>query len=205
LPDNDYAKSKIYWSQLLSNLNVPFSRSLFEGDKVTFGAQKSEGFPEKVRIIKNPGKDLIKSIVAKGDPGETSERFVNQGLIEGFKWEIVKTIGGELTLPSDCAEVMIQYELKPGRPRKLQEVVGGWPDPSQQTLLDLFGKGKVTLYVNGAEYKSINPDGEKANIPDINLNQHWNSILIHFIPESANLKMLWRNRQNVPEMEFLFD
>jgi hypothetical protein len=87
----------------------------------------------------------------------------------------------------------------------LQEVVGGLPDPGQQTLLDLFGKGKVTLYVNGAEYTSINPDGSKANIPDINLNQNWNSILIHFIPEMNDFKMLWRNRQSIPETEFQFN
>ena len=107
----------------------------------------------------------MRSIIAKGDPGETSERFTNQGLMDGFKWKVMKTPAGELRLPADCREVIIEYELKPGRPRKLQEVVGGWPDPSQQTLLDLFGKGKVTLYVNGAEYKSINPDGFKSKYP----------------------------------------
>jgi hypothetical protein len=205
LPENDYAKSKIFWSQLLTNLNVTFSRSLFEGEKVTFGAQKSNSYPDSVRIIIDPTKELVSSIIAKGDPGETSERFVNQGLIDGFKWKVMKTPAGELTLPTDCREVIIEYELKPGRARKMQEVVGGCPDPSQQTLLDLFGKGKVTLYVNGAEYKSINPDGSKANIPDINLNQNWNSILIHFIPETPHLKMLWRNRQNSPEVEFMFN
>ena len=205
LPENNYTKSKIYWSQLLANLKVPFSRSLFDGEKVTFGAQKSNGYPDSIRIIKNPGEELMNHIIAKGNPGETSERFINQGLIDGFKWEKMKTPGGELSLPANCREVIIQYELKPGRPRKLQEVVGGWPDPSQQTFLDIFGKGKITLFVNGAEYKSINPDGSKANIPDINLNQNWNSILIHFIPETSNLKMLWRSRQNNPEVEFTFN
>jgi hypothetical protein len=189
----------------LANLNVAFSKNLFEGDKVTFGAQKSFGYPDSIRIIKNPDKELLRNIIAKGDPGETSERFVNQGLIDGFKWEVMKTPGGELHLPDGCREVIIQYELKPGRPRKLQEVIGGWPDPSQQTLLDLFGKGKVTLFVNGVEYNSINPDGSKANIPDISLNQNWNSILIHFIPEARDLKILWRNRQNSPEVEFQFN
>jgi hypothetical protein len=205
LPENEYTKSKIYWSQLLANLNVTFSKSLFEGEKVTFGAQKSNGYPDSIRIIINPDKELLNRIIAKGNPGETSERFVNQGLIEGFLWKTVKTPGGELHLPGGCNEAIIQYELKPGRPRKLQEVIGGWPDPSLQTLLDLFGKGEATLFVNGAEYKSINPDGSKANIPDISLNQNWNSILIRFIPETPDLKMLWRNRQNNPEVEFLFN
>ncbi len=205
LPANGYRKSEIFWSQFLTNLNVSFSCSLFEGDKVTFGAQKSNGYPDSIRIIINPAKELVTSIIAKGDPGETSERFTNQGIIEGFNWSTIKTEKGELFLPDGCSEVIIEYELKPGRPRKLQEVVGGWPDPSQQTLLDLYGKGVVTLYVNGAEYKSINPDGSKANIPDINLNQNWNSILIHFIPEKSGLKMLWRNRQSIPEAEFLFN
>ncbi len=205
LPENEYAKSKIYWSQLLANLNVAFSKNLFEGEKVTFGAQKSNGYPDSVRIIINPDTELLRSIIAKGDPGETSERFTNQGLLDGFKWAVMKTPAGEIRLPAGCSEVIIQYELKPGRPRKLQEVVGGLPDPGQQTLLDLFGKGKVTLYVNGAEYKSINPDGSKANIPDINLNQNWNSILIHFIPEMNDFKMLWRNRQSIPETEFQFN
>ncbi len=32
-----------------------------------------------------------------------------------------------------------RVSLAPGRPRKLAEVIGGLPDPSQQTILDLMG------------------------------------------------------------------
>jgi len=85
-------------------------------------------------------------------------------------------------------------------------VVGGWPDPGQQTMLDVTGKGEVTLIVNGRKYPSIHLDGPKANIPDINLNQFWNSVLFYFVPEDGSgLKMLWRDRQNRPEVEFQFD
>jgi hypothetical protein len=206
LPENGYSKAKTYWSQLLANLHVQFSKSLFEGEKVAYGTQKSNGFPESIRIIKNPGRELANQIIAKGDPGETSERFQNQGLSDGFKWERIATANGDLSLTADCKEVMVYYELYPGRPRKLQEVVGGWPDPSQQTMLGLLGKGEVTLIVNGKKYQPIYLDGSKANIPDIDLNQFWNSILIYFTPEEgSNLKMLWRDRQNRPEIEFQFN
>ncbi len=205
LPSDNYPKAMIYWAQLLANLNVRFSHSLFDGDKVVFGSQKSNGYPESLRIITNPGKELIDNIISKGDPGETSERFSNQGLAEGFRWEKTKTAGGELTLPDDCKEVIIFYELRPGRPRKLKEVTGGLPDPTQQTFLDFSGKGKITLFVNGKEYRTVDPEGGKSNVPDIDLNQFSNTILIRFIPESKNLKMIWRDRQNRPEVEFEFN
>ena len=205
LPSSGYFKSKIFWSQIFANLGVAFSTSLFEGEKVTGGAVKSKGYPENIRLVKNPDAKLLDEILSKGDPGESSERFRNQGLTDGFKWEKIKTNNGELTLPEASNELIIYYEMNPGRPRKLTEVVGGWPDPSQQTLIDLYGKGEVTLYVNGKRYQPVALDGGKATIADIDLNQFWNSILIHFKPiTDKTLKMQWRNRQSRPEVEFQF-
>jgi beta-galactosidase len=205
LPENEYRKSKIYWSQLLTNLGAETKNSLFDGEKVAVGAQKSNGYPESVRYIKNPAKELLAQIIGKGNPGETSERFTNQGISEGFSWERITTPKGEINLPTDCREAIFYFELNPGRPRKLTEVIGGWPDPSQQTFLNLMGKGKATLYVNGTPYQSVTLNETKTNVPDIDLNQFWNTILIHFEPESPKLNLLWRNRQNQPELEFMFD
>jgi len=205
LPENEYKKSKIYWSQLLANLGIDTKSSLFDGEKVIFGSPKSNGYPESVRYIKNPAKELLAQIIGKGNPGETSERFTNQGMSEGFSWERITSPQGEINLPADCREAIIYFELNPGRARKLAEVTGGLPDPSQQTILDLMGKGKVTLYVNGIPYQSVTLNETKTNVPDIDLNQFWNTILIYFEPESPKLNLLWRNRQNQPELEFMFD
>lgn len=204
LPDSGYFKSQTFWSQLLANQGVAFTKSLFEGEGVVEGMSKSKGDPNTLRVIKNPGNQLVEQIISKGNPGETSERFTNQGLEKGFEWEKVEIKNGELVLTDDCKELMIYYELNPGRPRKLTEVVGGWPDPSQQTFIDLFGKGEVTLYVNGKQYEPLMLDGGKASVSDIDLNQYWNSILIHFKPQEKTLKMHWRNRQGRPEVEFQF-
>jgi len=202
---NDYAKSKIYWSQLLANLEIDSKNSLFDGEKVVSGTQKSHGYPESVRYIKNPSKELLKQVIAKGNPGETSERFTNQGVSDGFSWERIASPNGEINLPADCKEAIIYFELNPGRPRKLTEVTGGLPDPSQQTILDITGKGKATLYVNGVPYQTVILNDTKTNVPDINLNQFWNTILIHFESQGPKLNLLWRNRQNQPELEFMFD
>jgi hypothetical protein len=202
---NDYIKSKIYWSQLLTNLGIDAKNSLFEGEKVVAGVQKSNGYPDSVRYIKNPTKELLTQIINKGNPGETSERFTNQGVSDGFSWERITSPGGEIVLPSDCKEAIIYFELNPGRPRKLSEVTGGLPDPSQQTILDLTGRGKVTIYVNGVPYQPVILNDTKTNVPDINLNQFWNTILIHFESQGPKLNLLWRNRQNQPELEFMFD
>jgi beta-galactosidase len=203
--ENDYIKSKIFWSQLLTNLGIDTKNSLFDGEKVVAGAQKSNGYPDSVRYIKNPTKELLAQIISKGNPGETSERFTNQGISDGFSWEWIPSPGGEINLPADCKEAIIYFELNPGRPRKLTEVTGGLPDPSQQTILDLTGKGKAILYVNGVLYQPVLLNGIKTNIPDINLNQFWNTILIHFDSQGTKLNLMWRNRQNQPELEFLFD
>ena len=201
----EYKKSKIYWSQLLANLGVETKNSLFDGEKVAAGAQKSNGYPESVRYIKNPSKELLAQIIGKGNPGETSERFTNQGMSEGFSWERITSPQGEINLPGDCREAIFYFELNPGRARKLAEVIGGWLDPSQQTILDLMGKGKVTLYVNGEPYPPVTLNETKTNVPDINLNQFWNTILIYFEPENPKLNLLWRGRQNRAELEFMFD
>jgi hypothetical protein len=203
-PMDNYAKAEIFWAQLLTNYHITFKDNLFDGEKVANGSQKSNGYPESMKMIKNPDQNLAEQIISKGDPGETSERFTNQGLSQGFKWENIKTENGMLKLNNDCKEVFIYYELNPGRPRKLQEVTGGWPDPSQQTFIDLKGKGRLTLFVNGKKYQSIQLDGGTVSIADIDLNQAWNTILIHFEPSSPDFQMQWRNRQSRPEMEFMF-
>jgi len=205
LPKNQYRSSGIYWSQIFTNLKINSSLNLFDGEKVVAGAQKSNGYPETVRFIKNPGEVLLEKIIGKGEPGEAREGIHNQGLSEGFKWERIKTPDGQLAIPTDCKEFVIFYEMRPGRPRKIQEVVGGLPDPSQQTLIDFWGKGKVTIYVNGKKFQPLNLDGTKGNVSDIDLNQNWNSIIIHFVPDSKDFKMLWRNRQGQPELEFAFN
>jgi len=77
---------------------------------------------------------------------------------------------------------------------------------AQQTLLDLFGNGEATLFVNGNKYRPIHLDGSKATVPDIDLHQFWNSILIYYVPEkSSGLKILWHDRENRPEIEFQFE
>jgi len=191
--------------QLLTNLGIETLNSLFDGEKVVAGAQKSNGYPESVRYIKNPSAELLAQIIGKGNPGETSERFTNQGISDGFSWERIAAPKGEITLPADCREAIFYFEVNPGRPRKLAEVIGGLPDPSQQTILDLMGKGIATLYVNGKPYKPVTLNETKTNVPDIDLNQFWNTILIHFEPESPKLNLLWRDRQNRTELEFMFD
>jgi len=89
LPENEYKKSKIYWSQLIVNLGIDTKSSLFDGEKVVFGSPKSNGYPESVRCIKNPAKELLAQIIGKGNPGETSERFTNQGMSEDFHGNVL--------------------------------------------------------------------------------------------------------------------
>jgi hypothetical protein len=148
---------------------------------------------------------MLDKIIGKGNPGEISERFRNQGLTDGFSWDIIKTPEGMLNIPDNCREAVIYFELNPGRSRKLITASGNWPDPSQQTLVDFVGEGTITLYVNGKKFQPLELDGKKNTISDINLNQYWNSILIHFIPKGRDLEILWRNRQGEPELEFEFN
>ncbi len=202
LPESNYRKAEIFWTQLFSNLNVSSSYNPFEGNSVTHGNQLSNGYPESIRLIKNPDKTMLQEIIQKGDPGETSERFQNQGLSDGFSWERIKTSNGTISLTDECREVVLYSQIYTGRPRKLSSVAGDWPDPMQQTLVDFAGKGQVTLYVNGKKYDSVMLSGDKATISDIDLNQFWNTILIHFVPDSRDLKIQWHNRQNQAEYEF---
>jgi hypothetical protein len=144
-------------------------------------------------------------VIKKGDAGETSERFQNQGLNDGFAWEKAESKNGMITLPENCKEIILYSQIFTGRPRKLSRVAGDWPDPMQQTLVDLAGKGMATLYVNGRKYDPVTLEGDKATIADIDLNQFWNSILIHFVPKGNQIEIKWHNRQNQPEYELRFE
>jgi hypothetical protein len=76
---------------------------LFDGEKVATGT-KSNGYPESVRYIKNPSKELLAQIIGKGNPGETSERFTNQGIRRAFRGIIARP--KEINLPVDCREAI---------------------------------------------------------------------------------------------------
>ena len=202
LPQEDYRKADMIWSHLLNNLNVEMDRSLFQGEQVMAGSQKSRGFPKTVHAIMNPSERMVQTILKVAEPQEY--RLPNQALENGFDWQDIQTSDGKIVLPQETDKVIIQFQVDPGRPRK-KVFRDGLPDPSEQTLLDIEGKGKVTLYVNGERYASVELGKEgKTTISDIDLNQYWNSIILQWMPGGKSLQLQWRSRQHQPEVEFGF-
>jgi len=204
MPDDGYRKAEIFWSQFFRNLGLTSGRSPLEGEATIAGGQRSAGFPGRVRFISDPSTGLLRKILAKSDPGEA--RINNQGLSEGFDWKWADCPGGIFKPSAGAKEVVLFFETDPGRPRKAAPAAGGWPDPSQQTLLDLWGAGSVRMTVNGKPYAPVSLDGAaKGTVADVDLEAHWDTVVLVWSVSGDSLRMLWRDRQGRPEVEFGFN
>ena len=205
LPADDYPKARTFWIRLLGNMGSAVCSSLFEGQRVESGLKKSEGYPPELRYLVDPDAQTLETILKLSDT--TQREMPNHALRNKFHWTLVKTPDGTLTIPHDqqAKEVAIFVPLHPGRTRKQAPVQGGLPNPNQQTLLDLQGQGEVRLIVNGKEYAKADLGFEKrATIADVELEANWNTIVLIWKPAGPSLKLLWRNRQGQPEVEFNF-
>lgn len=204
MPDDSYRKAEIFWSQLFRNLKLLSGRSTLDGEATLAGGQRSTGFPSRVRFIADPSAGLLQRILDKSDPGEA--RINNQGLAEGFHWQWADCPGGIFKPPTGAKEAVLFFETDPGRPRKATPVAGGWPDPSQQTMLDLWGAGTVRMTVNGKPYAPASLDGaSKGTIADVDLEAHWDTVVLVWSVSGDSLRMLWRDRLGRPEVEFGFN
>lgn len=204
-PTPDLARSRLAWKTLFHNLGATFAESPLEGDSIKPGGKHSDGFPTELILLQAPTPEMFSGIVRAGTPsGEM--RNPNQALAAGFVWQDNPAPQGRVELPAECREAVLAYQVSPRRPRKATRVEGGFPDPRQQTLLDVSGEGTVTVYVNGKPFEPVLlAPGERKTVADIDLEQNWNTILLHWKgPAGAALTQLWRNRQGEPEVEFTF-
>ena len=201
---DDYPKADVFWAQFLGRLGARFNPNLFAGDAVKAGSRCGDGFPTLCAFIANPAETLFKDILKVAYTNES--RLYNHAISQGFNWTKLETPAGVLELKAAADEVLVMFQIHVERLRMAAPVEGGWPDPSQQTLLDMTGSGRVTLYVNGRSYEPVALGaGQKGTVADIDLDKVNNTILLCWKPAGGKLLGLqWRNRQGQPEVEFLF-
>ena len=199
--DNPWAAA--VWSALLGNLGVELRNPLFAGDTVTAGSRRSDGFPVQVLRLADPDEDTLARITDLSDPrGEY--RLHNQAIVNSFPWEIVDVPAGAVAA-TGAALTVLCFQVHAGRPRLAQACEADWPDPQQQTLLNLAGQGRVTAWINGREFAEIDLGAEGTGVvPDIDLVMEWNTVVLLWKNKTGNLRINWRNRQGEPEVEFEF-
>jgi hypothetical protein len=157
-----------------------------------------------VRCLTNPTPEVTAQVLSYQRPSEY--RLPNDGLTAAFQWLEQPTSEGQLVFDDLHKEVILYFQIDPGRPRIKQQVVGGLPDPFQQTLLSLRGQGRVIVYINGEKHDELDLGLHgRAMTTDIDLHQYWNTVVLHWFPKGRSLDMLWHNRQNAPEIEFEFN
>jgi hypothetical protein len=203
-----YRKAGMFWSHILRNLGVAFDGSLIEGDRVAAGSKKSDGYPVVMRYILDPAPEMVERIIHAAAPQE--HRLPNHALNSGFAWTKAACQGGQFALPAAAKMVAMTFQFAAGRPRKAMPVEGGWPNPNLQTLMDVYGRGRVRVFFNGREYEPLDLGVEgQATVPDVDAEMEWNTVLLLWTPDpddsALKLRMLWRNRQRQPEVEFDFD
>jgi len=204
LPDDEYDKAERFWTALLSNLNVSLRRTLTEGEATLPSSRRSAGYPTDMRYIADPPDELLEHVLRIGTP--TEHRMPNHALRSTFDWTLTDTPEGKLAVPPSDRVVAFQF-IHAGRPRKAQPVEGGLPNPELQTMLDLAGRGRVRVYVNGRVYDEVDLGNEgRATVPDIDLEAQWNTVIFVWRPagEPAELGFFWHDRHGRPETEFGF-
>ncbi len=201
---HSYEPSRRFWNGLLSNLGVQSEKTLLDGDRTTAGIQHSEGFPRQVRCLFNPGPQTVQQVLSYRMPFEY--RLPNDGLTAAFMWAETAVPGGRLTLDDAYREVLIYTQIDPGRPRRRpteDEVSEG----DQQTTLTLRGSGRVIVYVNGRKHDEFDlSPSDHGSQTDMELNRYWNTVILRWFPRGGRtLNMMWRNRRNQAETEFIFN
>ena len=202
---DDYSKARVFWTHLLRNLGAASIAALTDGDATIASLKRSDGYPVTVQYIADPSNDLLAEIKKMATPRE--HRLPNHGLVSGFKWQVTQCPGGTLTLEPGVQRVTIVFQVHAGRPRLATPIGGGLPDPNLQTMLDMFGSGRVETYVNGLPHQPVELGAQaQATVADIDLQMEWNSILLVWQsePGQQSLRLAFRNRQRQPEVEFDF-
>lgn len=203
--EESYSKADIFWSTLFTNLKLTSGYSLFQGESIKAGGQRSKGYPIKLFYLENPTDETVKG--AMGVSKQSEMRLPNQAMESGFPWKEISEAEGNFVLPGNAKRYLLFYQVNAGRPRKESyDKQEGLPDPSQQTLLDISGSGKIALTVNGKNFDQTDFGKEKmAKIADIDLEMDWNTIIMEWVPDTdKSIRFDWRNRQNQPEVEFEF-
>ncbi len=203
---NDFMPFNRLMSQLLMNLNIAPSSKILDGEKVKGAGKVSSGYPESVRIAKNLGEEKLEEAL------EISTRKIeycsdNAYFNKWENWNSVSTPKGILT-DSSSSDVLAGIVVHSPVPRKLVKSLGGLPNPELQTILQLKGRGKVDVWVNGKNYaedEQLNIEG-KTLIADINLESGSNFVLIYWKKRKGNqgLSIQFIDRQRRPETSFSF-
>ncbi|MDZ7316346.1 MAG: hypothetical protein ONB24_09515 [candidate division KSB1 bacterium] len=198
-----YHHSHRFWTYLLSNLGVRFNKSIFEGEMTLIGAKMSEGRPQRLHCLFNPDSSLLKNVFKYRWPAEY--RLPNDGLSSAFIWAEVPVEKGRLKLDDAYRDVLIYFQIDPGRPRVRKEDADAKDSALQPTFLSLRGGGRILVYVNGRKHDDINlGEGGFAVTSPIDLHRFWNSIILHWMPKGNSLELGWRNAFGRPEFEFDF-
>lgn len=193
---------RVFWTQLYRNLGIPPARSPFEGERLPAPSKRSEGFPKTVLALFSPSAQTWSRIMDNACPREF--RFANEALTEGFDWRrIALSQDGLMEWVEESDDMVLAFETHPGRPRMAQALEVGLPDPMQQTLLYLEGRGVVDLWINGQHLEQIHLDSAgKGVVSDIDLQDTWNTVILRSQKGDGQLRICFRNRHNDPETEF---
>ena len=196
--------SHVFWAHFLRNLGAELCTTLLDGDAVGGAGQRSEGYPDSILVMNDASEALREKVFHAAAPqGEWNSP--NHLIISSFDWDNKKGLGGVLPSGENVNERLGVFQVHAGRPRSAVPVAGGWPDPTQQTLLDLSGGGDVTIHVNGKTYQTVElGEHGRGTVADIDLHMGWNTVVVQWRPGGSGLRFQWRNRQGEPEVEFEF-
>jgi hypothetical protein len=204
--DSDHDVARCFWTQFANNLSATFCGSLLDGDCIQLSSVRSQGQPDEFGYIGDPDEATLIEILRTAHP--TEFRIHNHALVYGFNWQVMLADDGTFRLPENHnhRRIALAFQINAGRPRMIRYAEDGLPDPTEQTLCDLHGTGKVTPFINGRQFDTITLGSEQHGvIPDIDLNMDWNTIVLIWEPQDGQtLSISWRDRQRRPEVEFAF-
>jgi hypothetical protein len=193
--------------RLRANLGEHFAGSLLAGDGVPAARTVSPGYPQAVYLYNGPVDGALwREMVERCAP--SMERMLATPILNLVSWQRLGSEEGVW-----CAagldlddEVYLYHTIWSPSPRKNLQTNLDVPNPEALTFLDLAGRGRVGVVVNGQAFEPVTLTGGGATISDIPLEMGGNHVLIRWSPDSeeATLRMRWRNIMRQPEVELQF-
>ena len=199
LPFIEEHRSIRFWAMLLNNLGIARDEGLL-GLSASHLQQKP--YPYALKVIKDYSPQDYLEITSMKRKVEKS--WNTPELSIGY-WEDLTSDSGTFAL-DDCDRAFCIMYIESSRPRQVLETLGGLPNPSHTTCLEIRSEGDTEVSINGKKvFDGVIGSGRTQVIPEVELEEGLNSVYIVLKQNLAgSITLMWKTASGKEEHELLF-
>ncbi len=199
LPFAEESRSSRFWSMLLSNLRAAKPQVLLGLGQ---GQSQRPPYPQVLHVLKDYSNEHYDKLIHFK---RNQERMDTSPELSVGTWEDIKADDGQFSLPDAGRLIVLSYVGSP-RSRKFIETIGGLPNPSHTTSIELQAGGEVEVFVETKKIFSGNLKSDQARvIPEVQLDEGRNRVLVVIKGSAAGtFSMRWKTAAKKDEHELSF-